>query len=857
MKKNISEFIKKIFDVDNLPSILFVVSLINFMPILIFNGMTKGPTNGISTVIKVLLLIIEYIILIAYYLVNSKKIKINFRKIICLFIITIILFGVQLYNYFSNNFYFFDVLNVGIFFVNVLLFYILADDYKIKEEKIIAFHKTIVYFALISIIWTFIFFFREIIAQIGIISYNVDYSYINNIKGFFSNRAALSFVILIAIISNSILIRSNKSKKIYYFFYIIFFVGVWATHSKTEYLIMIFMFIWLIFMNHKWRLTKKILLSFLTFSICCIGFANVLGKLPNVSEKINYVVSQHNERDNKSNNSKPRSNETTTVDNEKSDTNAYLNEKSKVDESDAKLNELVVGKDRLFRLSGRVDIWESAINFLRSHPWRILFGVGKFNSTQQLYVNGILYEHFHNLAIELIMTGGIIELFYVIVIFLSVLVKVFKSNLCKNAKYIYLLSLVMYAGVSMVETYGKISIGYYDCLCLIFFITIPLLHANSLKNNTAKSNRRITNVALIDYDISVLGGVEKVTEELSNNFVNKYNVFVISLNKENGKVPHTFNKKVKIIYSTFNRNKRLRNVIVKNYWNLSKILEKNKIDIALCMGHYAAFVAVFCKKNVSTKFIYCDHGAYINSIDDKLMCFIRKTNYRLSDYTVLLTKRNYNDYIQYVKADENKMSYIYNFYSRDDYMNYPIVEYNKNSHNIVTISRLSYEKGLDLLLDTANELNKIYHREWEWHVYGGGNMLEEIKDKIKELNLTDRIILEGEVKNAKNTLEKYALYCLTSYREGLPIVLLEAKIKKLPIVSFDVLTGPNEIVQNNVNGFLIECYDTKKMAQKIKYLLEKNDIRIKFSKNTEVDLDKFNEENIMNEWYSLINRIRE
>ena len=103
----------------------------------------------------------------------------------------------------------------------------------------------------------------------------------------------------------------------------------------------------------------------------------------------------------------------------------------------------------------------------------------------------------------------------------------------------------------------------------------------------------------------------------------------------------------------------------------------------------------------------------------------------------------------------------------------------------------------------------------------------------------------------------YGIYALTSYREGLPLVLLEAKINKLPIVSFDIETGPNEIVKDNVNGFLVVKYNTKLFAKKLNELLNNSKLRKEFSDNAYKDISKFREDEIINEWVTLINRLLE
>lgn len=138
-----------------------------------------------------------------------------------------------------------------------------------------------------------------------------------------------------------------------------------------------------------------------------------------------------------------------------------------------------------------------------------------------------------------------------------------------------------------------------------------------------------------------------------------------------------------------------------------------------------------------------------------------------------------------------------------------------------------------------------------------GPAFNEIKEKIIKYNLRDNVILKGAINPilVYNQYNNYAMFVLTSYREGLPLTLLEAKANKIPIVSFDIETGPNEIVENNVNGFLIEKYNIKEMAIRIDELLKNKDLRQKFSNNAYKNINKFRQDTIINEWINLINSI--
>ena len=61
---------------------------------------------------------------------------------------------------------------------------------------------------------------------------------------------------------------------------------------------------------------------------------------------------------------------------------------------------------------------------------------------------------------------------------------------------------------------------------------------------------------------------------------------------------------------------------------------------------------------------------------------------------------------------------------------------------------------------------------------------------------------------------------MTSRYEGFPMVLIEAAAKGLPMVSFDISTGPNEIIVDNENGFLVSKYDVESMLAKLEILMD-------------------------------------
>ena len=71
---------------------------------------------------------------------------------------------------------------------------------------------------------------------------------------------------------------------------------------------------------------------------------------------------------------------------------------------------------------------------------------------------------------------------------------------------------------------------------------------------------------------------------------------------------------------------------------------------------------------------------------------------------------------------------------------------------------------------------------------------------------------------------------------------------RLPLISFDIKTGPNEIINNGVNGFLIDYDDIKTMENKIELLINNLELRRNMSNEAYKNVQKFKKEEIIIKW---------
>jgi len=127
------------------------------------------------------------------------------------------------------------------------------------------------------------------------------------------------------------------------------------------------------------------------------------------------------------------------------------------------------------------------------------------------------------------------------------------------------------------------------------------------------------------------------------------------------------------------------------------------------------------------------------------------------------------------------------------------LRYQPNPIKIVTIARLSEEKGIDLAIKAVAQLKYEYDRQIQYHIIGDGQLKPSLIDLAGKHNLN--VIFHGfkTQEEIARGLKNYHIYLLPSRAEVLPTVLMEAQATGLPIVASDV-GAVNEMVTNQ-EGF--------------------------------------------------------
>src|SRR5690606_30927743 len=122
---------------------------------------------------------------------------------------------------------------------------------------------------------------------------------------------------------------------------------------------------------------------------------------------------------------------------------------------------------------------------------------------------------------------------------------------------------------------------------------------------------------------------------------------------------------------------------------------------------------------------------------------------------------------------------------------------NKESKSIIAIGRYTFQKGFDKLIEIWNQFVKEYRipSGWKLQIIGQGEDQELLERLIKKYELKN-VELVGPTSNIGLYYSEASFLVMTSRFEGLPMTLIEAQSYGLPIISFDCLTGPSEVLNN-------------------------------------------------------------
>jgi glycosyltransferase involved in cell wall biosynthesis len=173
------------------------------------------------------------------------------------------------------------------------------------------------------------------------------------------------------------------------------------------------------------------------------------------------------------------------------------------------------------------------------------------------------------------------------------------------------------------------------------------------------------------------------------------------------------------------------------------------------------------------------------------------------------------------------------------------------SRIVLAAGRLSYQKGFDRLIGAFAKVAAL-HPDWTLRIFGRGPRRKALQRLIDEHGLGDNVVLMGTDRSLDEHMANASLFVLSSRFEGLPMVMLEAMSKGLPIVSFDCPTGPSEVIGHGQDGILVPDGDGDALAAGMIDLIGDEDKRRRYGAAAAEAATRFSLTEVGAQWETLL-----
>lgn len=351
-------------------------------------------------------------------------------------------------------------------------------------------------------------------------------------------------------------------------------------------------------------------------------------------------------------------------------------------------------------------------------------------------------------------------------------------------------------------------------------------------------------ILIVVPSLSKSGGLERVACMIANDLsaYPSLKIVVISLNSSDSF--YAINNDIQVIgfHSSF-KLKPLK-IVPLFCWLVFKIL-KVKPDTILSFGegHNSFVIAASLLLNIRNVFVF-NRASPISSLKG-FRGVVNPFFYAFANYLIvqtkqakkILKKKYHNSKIEVIP---NPISIISDSTPMD-----------KKKKKILNVGYLGGQKNQNLLIDFYTSIHKK-NDDWTLHFIGDGPQRKHLEDTVKKLNLSNKIFFHGKLKDISAHYDASSIFAFTSHTEGFPNVLAEAMSYGCACISFDCISGPSDLIDNNHNGFLINIGDHSEYIHKLNSLMENAELRETFSQHALLKVMKFKRSDIISKLYTMI-----
>lgn len=357
------------------------------------------------------------------------------------------------------------------------------------------------------------------------------------------------------------------------------------------------------------------------------------------------------------------------------------------------------------------------------------------------------------------------------------------------------------------------------------------------------------------------GGIERILVDKMNNLVSMYGYEVYMLTTDQGchPVPYHLDQRVQLKdlgiklhqqyrYHGIKRGLILWKLLRLYKQRLSKELVKINPDVIVCTTSNYWDVNILAKIKGKTPLVVECHSIYKQTIGLKglkgsFSDYLYKKGLSHAQTIVTLTEKDACDWRQIHKCVKVIPNMVH--------LNEGEVSSLQNKH-VIWVGRFDYQKRP---LEMIDIWKKVYPKFPDWHLdmYGEGELLNEVEEKARSLNMN--IHIHQPTRNIFDCYRNSSFLVSTSLFEPFGLVIPEAMSCGLPVVAYNSPFGPDVIIQDGKNGYLIENSNKKEFSNVVCSLMENYTLRQNIGYEAIVSSKFYSSESIIQNWTSLFEGI--
>lgn len=354
-------------------------------------------------------------------------------------------------------------------------------------------------------------------------------------------------------------------------------------------------------------------------------------------------------------------------------------------------------------------------------------------------------------------------------------------------------------------------------------------------------------------DITDSGGISRVVSLKTNYWVRhlNYEVQILSVNDSYPECFYDFDSAIK--WHVLRESPQMH-LFLRNYIRLiKKTIAAEKPDIiVVCDAVFWLFIPWFIKTEIPL--IFETHFSVFYE-KEKNKTLYNKFRGKMVRFLKQKTISKFNCFVT-ITEEGDKERGINNTHVIPNPLSFTV----KNkaalvNKKVMAVCMNPYVKGLDrLLLIWSRIVEK--HPDWVMDIYGQWDAKSEYKKMANDLKIANKVNFLPPTKDIQNSYKDASIFLMTSRTEAFGMVLIEAMASGVPCIAYDCPSGPGTIIEEAVNGFLIEDGNLNFFVQKLEQLIEDENLRIQMGLKAQESVKKYEIDTVMKRWDELFMRLK-